>query len=415
MMRKILYISHSGLPTDAAGVRTFNIGAILEDAGCSVHYISLERSTAAIRARGFEPAEPADFPFLIEGEDHYRIGDKVFSYLPSAPEAHGKLFAVSEILELVTARRAFRRIVEYCDREQPEAIILYNDTYSLTRRLIPFCKKRGVRLYADVTEWYELSLAQKLASRIKCFLCEQRLRHLDRRLDGVIAISDYLYRFYTERGARVMWLPPLMEMEIKSEARRHSYYPDRSTVNFVYAGAPGGKDILLPFVRAVQSVNRDGVRVRFDIVGISPSYFEKAEGVSPELETLGIFAHGRLPRERTIDIVERADFGVLLRHGLRYARAGFSTKFAEAMCLGTPMLCNPIGGCDTLITDGENGLLVDRPDEAALVKLLERVLEMGDGQILDMKNNALRYAEDTFTIRMWRESVMNFILSEDRK
>ncbi len=412
-MKKVLYISHGGLPTNAPGVRIFNIGTLLEQAGCSIHYISNERVGDRDLNSGYERTDPTEYPYLEGDECHFKIGGKLYSYLPKATRG-GKLFALSETLELISARRAFSRVVKYCEREKPHMIILYNTTSSITKRLIPYCKKRGIMLYADVTEWYERSHATSMPAKIKAYLCERRIIAFDKKLDGVIAISEYLKEYYDSHGARSMWLPPLMEMEIKPVAHRHEYYPGSRAVNFVYAGAPGSKDILLPFVRAVQRLNSDGIKARFDIVGISPSYFDGLDGIGSELEATGIVAHGRLPRKETMEIVERADFGVLLRHDKRYAKAGFSTKFAEAMCLGVPMLCNPIGGCDTMVEHMKNGLIVSGFGEDELLDALQEVVGMSDEKILEMKNCALDLAKTHFVKDAWLEALSEFMRLGDK-
>ena len=131
--------------------------------------------------------------------------------------------------------------------------------------------------------------------------------------------------------------------------------------------------------------------------------------VDQNLAQTGIFAHGRLSRAETLEFVKKADFGILFRHDLRYAKAGFSTKFAECMSLGVPMICNAIGGCDTMILHGKTGFLTDSCEVEELKNLLLKILEMPRDEILSMKKDAYEFAKEHFKGENYFEELMAFM------
>ena len=398
-MRNILYISRAGLPISAAGLRIFNIGTILENLGFDVHYLANRRITNKELDSTYEKLDSRDSTFLDDSEHHFRIDNKIYSYLPK--QKNGKIASIKEILELVSSRKAYKRVVSYCEKEKPYAIFLYNESYELTKKLIGYCKKNNIKLFADVTEWYEMDKNKNFAEKFVVRSTEKRITKLDHTLDGIIAISNYFEDYYKSKGANVVRIPPLMEIENNLEISKHEYYEDKSVLNFVYAGSPGGKDILIPFVKALQTVNKDGIRARLDVVGIDEKYFDRFDVVDKNLKETGVVAHGRLSHEETLNVVKRADFGILFRHNKRYAKAGFSTKLAECMSVGVPMICNSIGGCDLCINHFENGVLTDTADVEELKNILENLLRMSVDDVVEMKEKAYSYAFNTFSVEKY--------------
>lgn len=371
-MQTILYVGRFGLPDTAPGLRVYNVSEALSLLGRSVTFLS----TMGISYGQAETAECGGRKYIFTNRCKYK---------------NRIIRTAANLIELLAARKAYRAIREYCRSEKPEGIILYNDLYPLTKNLIGLCAKNGILLYADVTEWYEKRKYHKLGDFIIPHWTDKRIRKLDRKLDGVVAISTYLAEYYRSIGCKnVICVPPLFEVEKDIKIERHPY-GGVQTVNLVYAGSPGSKDILTPVFDALESINRNSVKVRFDLIGLKEdqlhSLWKKAD-----LPARGIYAHGRLSHTETIKIVRRADFGILLRENKRYAKAGYSTKFAECMANGVAMICNKLGGTDNDIIDGFNGFLVDSCSVDEIINVLDHLCGMDSSNLLTMKNNAHEFA-----------------------
>ena len=192
------------------------------------------------------------------------------------------------------------------------------------------------------------------------------------------------------------------------EIEKYEYYADKQVINFVYAGSPGDKDILLPFIRVIQKRNINTLQFRLDLVGISEEYLKKA-GISGEFQQIGIFAHGRVAHEVAVDIVRKADFGILFRHNKRYAKAGFSTKLAECMSLGVAMICNRIGGSDAFIQSYKNGILLETCESREIEKLLNKLTDMPLDDLLAMRRQAYKDACKYFTLDNYLNDLDNLL------
>ena len=407
MKRKILYVSRAGLPLNAPGIRIFNVGNILEKRGAEIHYISASRATARELDSGYTLASLNDHSFLRASEVNFEVGNKIYSYLPEL--STGKIGAAKELLELVFAKKLMKRVCAYCESEDPCAIILYNDVYSLTKQLIPYCKKKGIKLFADVTEWYEYNKNDSLTNKIVSKMTDRRIRKLDHKLDGVIAISSFFEDYYKGKGQRSINLPPVAEIDCELEIKKHEYYPENRVINFVYAGSPASKDIIFPFIDAVKRINKESIRIRVDLIGIDESYLRKSCGCEFDPKEKGIVAHGRLPHGETLQIVRQADFGFLFRRDLRYAKAGFSTKFTECMSVGVAMMCNEIGGTERAIEDMHNGILTKTAQTDELYDVLKKLITLSDEEILRIRKNAYEYAKEHFAPEIYVETLNAFL------
>ena len=77
-------------------------------------------------------------------------------------------------------------------------------------------------------------------------------------------------------------------------------------------------------------INKEKIRISFDVIGPSENEIVHCVNVN-DLDKFGIFVHGRKSHEDVLKIVKETDSSVLLRQNKRYAKAGVSTKFCEAM------------------------------------------------------------------------------------
>ena len=79
------------------------------------------------------------------------------------------------------------------------------------------------------------------------------------------------------------------------------------------------------------------------------------------------------------------------------------------MCVGTPSICTKVGGTDVYVKDGINGILVDNNDINTLVAALGRILQMSTDQMIAMKKEALKTANEYFYDENYKEAFATFL------
>ena len=370
-MRKVLYLGRFGLPETAAGIRVYRIAKIISAAGCQVRFgcYGTKYQTSKETYDGLEY--------------HFRT---VFT-------GWRKILNVLDLYsDYLKIRFANRLIKSY----QPNMVILYNPTSRMANRVRQLCKKRKISVVVDVTEWYEVS-HQKKAEKVVAVSVDKRIRKIDKKMDGIISISPYLTNYYEKQGKQVYEIPPvMMEIGRKDFSKKRAH--DGARLSIVYAGIPGKKDQLENVIQAVESINSQSIQVHLDIIGIDE-----------EKPIPGVQFYGRLSHEKTVNIVKQADFSVLFRENLRYAKAGFSTKFAESMSLGVPVICNEVGGCDALVRNWENGIVLRDGEVETIKECLFTLLNQADSALVDMKKGAVKLAEDRFSVYVNQKTIQRML------
>lgn len=364
-MSKVLYISWSGLPETAAGIRVYQIAKVLREAGNEVIFLSLSQPTAGKQ----DEIEYDGFHYILKGQSKSKI---------------------KNVENIFCGCTDFCVIKDTIITEKPDTVIVYNEKERMTKKIVSFCHPLGITVGADVTEWCELSRSKKW-NYVVAKNVDYRIRTMDSKLDYIISISPFLTAYYQSRGCKnVIEIPPIMDC-VKSEIVPTSH----GVRHLVYAGAPAQKDLLLPYLIAIKDINDDRVKVVADIVGVTKEQVRTLLQID-DLEKSGIIAYGRVPHEECVKVIEKADFSILFRENLRYAKAGFSTKLSESLSLGIPVLCNAVGGADEIIIDGFNGIKIEGCDSASIMKAIERILLLDEGSIDAMKQHAIETAKQRF-------------------
>lgn len=300
------------------------------------------------------------------------------------------------------------KTVDWLDLQEtkPSHVLVYGGGAPYMLRLLPWCKRHGIPLVADVVEWYDprqmsggifgpFNISAKLA-----------LRFLYPRANGIIAISQLLADYYEAKGCQVVRVPPtvdIAQLEVGAGVPRAS----NGKMILVYAGTPGKKDILRNIIEAVASVDPLGVHVKLLVIGPSlPQVEEMMGGV--ELP-VSIEVVGRVEQSLVADYIKSSDFSVLLREPLRFANAGFPTKFVESMSNGTPVIANLTSDLGLYLHDGVEGLVCKDCSTAALVAVLKRALLLSPSELSAMRLAARHQAERSFDFRVYAKHLSNFL------
>ncbi len=364
-IKHIVYVAKADLPYTAAGIRIDGIMRMLELLGYSFTVICDREFDKATK----EQAEQLGAKIVAQTSQKVEISYQNRLYVYKTVKKGNKLQALFNLWELRFAKDLFSTVKEYCIQAKASSIILYNDTYALTKRVLRFAPKRGIKLFADVTEWYEQkSHSSKWSVQMVPNLVDKRITTLDKKLNGIISISPYLHEYYTSLGMKSVFIPPLMpEFYLQPQGE--------GIPTIVYAGSPGEKDLLLPALRAVCKINGEGIKLFLKLIGISEKDVRNLCG-DIDFKNSGIEAYGRLPHTDTLSIIDECDFGILFRQNKRYAKAGFSTKLAECMSRSVPMICNRVGGCESVIENGIDGFVIEEASEQAIEEVLVKISKL---------------------------------------
>ncbi len=367
-----------------------------KDTATSVHVI---RNARLLEKMGYDVSFCCEYP--VQGKI---LQDKNFKVDYSVAYQGSKKWRSAQwMLEQIFGFRMWRRVKKSLSEVHPDVLIYYDPaSILLFWRVLKLCRRMRIGFAVEVTEWAE-SKDYTGIGKLVCWQRDMRKKYLDAKCGNVIAISPLLERHYTNQGANVLRLPPIYQDD---DFRTEPVQIEEKPLKLVFAGTLAQKDFLLPMIKAVNEINSESTKIEFTIIGVDKKSFK--EHNSFELRK-GIKFLGRIDHEKVLQYVAKAHMSVLLREDKRYAKAGVSTKFTEAMCVGTPSICTKVGGTDIYVKDGINGILVDNNDINTLIATLGRILQMSTDQMMTMKKEALKTANEYFYDENYKEAFAAFL------
>lgn len=376
---KAIYIGHIGKKGTAMAIHTRSIAQLLEELNYKVSFVVQ----------------------YVDEKDQF-INDKYKYFYTKQIIKLPKLKALEWMFEEILGIKLFLLFKKIAKKERVDLVIFYG--YSSEKLIINFCKKNNIKIIVDRTDWFEKEDRKGIFGKIFTWFTDKCITDYDLKTDGVISISNYFYNFYKNNKQKTIWLPPIFNIE-----NNIFFINDKEKIiKLVYAGSLGGqKDTIIPVIKALQEINRNDIKFHLNLIGISSKELEKY--FYEDLCKIGVYAHGKKSHEKTLEILKKSDFSILLRQNKRYAKAGFSTKFAESMYFGVPVICTSVGGADTIIENNKDGILLENNEIETIKKCFFRILSFDKNEIADIKQNAYVKGKKIFSGKNYLEIIREFL------
>ncbi len=361
-MRKILYIGGFEMPDkNAAAQRVLANAMTLREMGYDVAFIgpTKDRDNTIDEFNGFK------------------------CYYIDYPQG------LKQWVKYITTFVSTDKILEY----NPDYVILYNFPAIASLRILKACHKKDIKVIHDLTEW-EASEGWSPREIIRKIDINLRMHYCMKKMDAVIAISRYLYDYYS-RYTRAILVPPTVDVDNLKFDRDRQLSTNRP-VQLVYAGSigAGNKERLDQIIDAVSKVDS----LKLIVVGITADQYQQAYGDLP-VDCNNIIFKGRVSHQEAVRMVCDSDFQMLIRENTLKNKAGFPTKFVESMSCCTPLIATVSSNiCDYLV-DGKNGFIVD--ENKSLQSILEKVSRMNYEDIIAMKEQCRSFVG--FDYRSFKE------------
>lgn len=275
------------------------------------------------------------------------------------------------------------------------AVICYNHPTIAQARIARLARRWGAAAIADCTEWYGVRSWTSPANVVKNVDTAVRMRLLNPKMDGLITTSPYMTGFYSSVGRPLLEIPTLIETPSTAAEPASFFRENGDLVLFstgpsipAWATAEDVHDRIDWIIDLLDEAAIRGGRFVLTVPGIDR---ERFLAVFPhcreKLDRLGTAVRflGRIPRAELLQLQESSAFALTLRTDTRVTRAGFPTKYSEAISYGTPVIANDMMSVSPYRQEGRTGFTIDPHDrEGAVAKLMD-ILAMTDEEISNMK------------------------------
>lgn len=281
--------------------------------------------------------------------------------------------------------KEYRKFLE----KKPDIIIAYNFPAIALNNLRKWCNKKNTPIIADCTEWYEAK-GNIVFRLIKSFDNWYRMNKVHFKMDGMIAISDYLYDFYSPKMENVINVPPLVDLSMDKWSLNLNNNEESNFVNIVFAGTFGnGKerfDKVLEILSQIKAEKDNKVSFILNIIGETRIQYLKIFSTEiPYNLQENLLFKGRLSHEETLNEIKQAHFSLFLREKNLVNIAGFPTKFIESISAGTPVLTNSTSNIEKYLEIGKFGYILNTESNKSLKYDLKKALNQPIENINKMK------------------------------
>ena len=344
-VKKVIYAGLFLLPDgDAAAHRVRGIGKILNTLGYQVVYYGLSNDSTL-------PIDDAHSVYIAEPKPQNKR-----EWLHSQINADGLANLINGTDDL-------------------EAVFLYNYQSIPFGKIKKVCRHKGVKVYADCTEWHQAPKGSRFRF-LKIADTFKRIHFDDYHVDGLIVISSYLEKYYSE--CHKIRIPPIFDYK----DTRNEQVMLSEIKRFVFTGTISAqKETVYEIVKASEELRSRGYDFSVDIYGISTEEYIRSCNEKESHNNESIIFHGRVSHDECLNAVRNAHFQVFIREANLVNTAGFPTKFGESFASGTPVITTPTSDIPLFLKDGYNGFVV----QDSLSDVMEKAIKMSDEEYSKMR------------------------------
>lgn len=385
----VVFITYNKYPDGDAGATRLSLFAkMLGESGYRVLVISLGNSTK------YHICTDSD------GVEHISLRSN----------NNSKIFRFSSFFLFPIRLRKILRKIRF-------SAVLFTEVGKCNLKIIKkYAKKYDASCIYDAVEWYSPEQFAKY-DKDPAYIENNRYNtHYIDQNDRVISISSYLHNHFLKRGIKSIQIPVLADTSSVECKKNNS----DGIIKIIYAGSPGKKDYLGVILEAFSMLTDEELsRFSFTVIGctlkeiitenssFNIDYAKLKDVINPQ---------GKITRNKVLMAYEKSDFSIFIRsEELRYARAGFPTKFVESLSTGTPVICNVTSDLGDYLIDKYNGISVENCNVQSVVAVFRYILEINQSELQQMKRNARLTAEEYFDYRKYKKVFLEFVVDNEKE
>lgn len=397
MKKTVLYIGNFSFPFgNASGKRVFGNGKLLESLGYCTVFIGMDEGVD-------QEASLKDTELTYQGFKYYNL---------SYPRGSR---------EWLTYKKTFNKVIDFLNSEKI-ANTLFTVIYYGSPRLsifnsllIKWCQKNNIKVVSDCVDWLASNTGNIPFDLIKWSDTTYQKSYLNKKVDGVIAISSFLGDYYKKYDVKTIIIPP-----VSTNKNLGSYqHNGENKIKLLYAGIPFRKSIEIKDNKFLKdridktiillSEMKD-IDFTFNIYGFTKEeYLKVIPKQEKYIDTLkdNIVFHGHQENNKVIEELIKSDFTILLRDKKKDTMAGFPTKVSESMSFGVPVITTQTSDLSKYIRDGDNGFFLDMDNEHAAIKKLRLIFSLNRNEIDEIKRKCI--VEDQFYYANFKTDLKTFL------
>lgn len=288
------------------------------------------------------------------------------------------------------------------------SLIISSSMPFMAPSLYRIAKKHKIPYVIEQCEWFDKTSFRFQDLDPKYRKHVSAIRKFNFNLDGVIAISTLFERYYISNHVPTVRIPAIIDTQ-----KSTLLYPVESQyLRVAFAGSLGnGKEHLTNIIDTICLINQNQTHIVMDIYG--PDKNDVLQNIGKDQIWLDqvehyIKIHGRISQSEVSNYIGQADFSFIMRPLRRSSNAGFPTKLAESMEIGTPVIANNTGDIGMYIESGHNGFIVEDTVDK-LYALFQELIHFSRDDLVALRKAARATAEKSFDYRNYKDDIKQFV------
>ena len=283
--------------------------------------------------------------------------------------------------------------------------VLFLQSTVIIPTVIPlfFAKIVGYKVVFDIVEDVSLEEDVSKKKRLTLWMNTFFMHHLDSYCNGVIVISENLFKKFE------IYKLPITKLynSVEERAVKIKLEDNPKKFNFFYSGTFAEKDGVLDLINAFNLVSAKHKNIKLTLVGKGKgNYFEHcliAINNSPLITYLGYVSE-----EKMFDEMINSQALCVTRSNSEYANNGFPFKLAEYMSFGIPTIATAVSDIPQLLTDNDTIYLAKPGNSNSIADKMMLILE-NYTMALEVGKRGQSYCENNFSIPTIGENLFNFL------
>lgn len=222
--------------------------------------------------------------------------------------------------------------------------------------------------------------------------------------DAVLSISEYIDRYYINRGKTVYRFPPMIdstEYPVKDK--------DMDKYRFII---PSSKDSLKAMIMAFLGLDQNEIEnIELHLCGIDKDLLRELFSDS-EWKKIMCFSiiHGWLKYEELIELYQHMHFMVIARNRCQRTLANFPSKVPELMNLGVLPIVSDVGDYTKYYLDNEyDSIFIDGDSIEEIRRGIRKAISLSKAEYRMYSDNARKTAKEKFDYHVWISRVRKML------
>ncbi len=232
--------------------------------------------------------------------------------------------------------------------------------------------------------------------------------------DGLVVISNNIKRWTKKYNKRTIRIPIITDFEnfgSLSDTKINKWYKPKFRIGF-FGAISNKKEGISDFILSMKLLVDKNLNIELNLFGEldikNKQQLDKI--ISTNRLSSVVVYHGNIDHGLSLKNMQEQDLLILTRPLNKQNHYGFSTKLAEYLASGTPVLVTAVSDNSIYIKDNINGFIIEPGNKKLLAEKLMKILSMNSEELKKIGLRGKLLAKQTFDYNNYSELLYNFIL-----